>query len=147
MGKFVTEDVAKQIISRFATKQRGGHFACPRCGHMTMDAESVTRNALSRRADVYVCDACGMQEALEDMTDSRTPLSSWIIARNPELWRADDEEEREPVPCKYERPGWRCPICGEVVTLTDQNEAPHYCYKCPACGETTGADEWEEVQA
>lgn len=47
----------------------------------------------------------------------------------------------------YECPGWRCPSCGAVVTLTDKDEAPDYCYKCPACGAVTGADEWEEVQA
>ena len=33
---------AKTLIERFAKKQPGGHFACPRCGKMTMDAESVT---------------------------------------------------------------------------------------------------------
>ena len=49
---------AKTLIERFAQKQPGGHFACPRCGKMTMDSESVTHNALSRRATVYICDAC-----------------------------------------------------------------------------------------
>lgn len=86
----MSEDRSKAIIEQFAEKQRGGHFACPRCGRMTMNAESVTRNALSRRIDVYVCDACGMQEALEDMVDSISPLSSWAIAQNPELWRRDE---------------------------------------------------------
>ena len=70
----MNENKAKTLIERFAQKQQGGHFACPRCGKMTMDAESVTRNALSRRATVHICDACGMQEALEDMMDSITPL-------------------------------------------------------------------------
>mgnify|MGYP007134702696 FL=1 len=51
-----------------------------------MDAESVTRNALSRRATVYICDACGMQEALEDMMDSITPLTAWAIVAAPENW-------------------------------------------------------------
>lgn len=85
----MNEDRSKAIIEQFAEKQQDGHFACPRCGRMAMNAESVTRNALSRRIDVYVCDACGMQEALEDMIDSISPLSSWAIAQNPELWRAD----------------------------------------------------------
>lgn len=86
----MNEDRSKAIIEQFAEKQQGGHFACPRCGRMTMNAESVTRNALSRRIDVYVCDSCGMQEALEDMVDSISPLSSWAIAQNPELWRCDE---------------------------------------------------------
>ena len=81
------EKSAKATIEGFAVKQQGGHFACPRCGKMAMDAESVTRNALSRRANVYVCDACGMQEALEDMADSRTPLTAWAICAKPGAWR------------------------------------------------------------
>ena len=48
----MNENEAKTLIERFAEKQQGGHFACPRCGKMAMDAESVTRNALSRRATV-----------------------------------------------------------------------------------------------
>lgn len=86
----MNEDRSKAIIEQFAEKQQDGHFACPRCGRMTMNAESVTRNALSRRIDVYVCDTCGLQEALEDMVDSISPLSSWAIAQNPELWRCDE---------------------------------------------------------
>ena len=42
----MNENEARTLIERFAEKQQGGHFACPRCGNMTMDAESVTRNAL-----------------------------------------------------------------------------------------------------
>lgn len=75
------------IIAEFAKKQICGHFACPRCGRMSMDPESATRNALSRRADVYICDRCGMQEALEDIADSITPLKAWAIIENTELWR------------------------------------------------------------
>ena len=56
---------------------------------MAMDAESVTRNALSRRATVYICDACGTEEALEDMLGNRMPLVAWAIAQTPELWRCE----------------------------------------------------------
>ena len=63
----MNENDARALIERFAKKQRDRHFACPRCGKMTMDAECVTRNALSRRPEIYVCDACGTQEAIEDM--------------------------------------------------------------------------------
>lgn len=85
------ETLARILISEFAKKQRDGHYACPRCGMMTMDAKSVTRNALSRRADVYICDTCGIQEAIEDMTDGRTPLTKWEIVRKPEAWRMNAE--------------------------------------------------------
>lgn len=46
----MNENRARTLIERFAEKQQGGHFAYPRCGKMTMDAESVTHHALSRRA-------------------------------------------------------------------------------------------------
>lgn len=84
------ETLARVLIAEFSKKQQGGHFACPRCGKMTMDAESVTRNALSRRATVYICDACGMQEALEDMMDSITPLTAWALVAAPENWRMEE---------------------------------------------------------
>lgn len=86
----MNESEAKTLIERFAEKQQGGHFACPRCGKMTMDAQSVTRNALSRRVTVYICDACGMTEAMEDMMDSRTPLTAWAIIAAPKNWRMEE---------------------------------------------------------
>lgn len=85
----MNENEARTLIERFAQKQQGGHFACPRCGRMTMNAESVTRNALSRRAAVHICDACGMTEAMEDMADSCTPLTAWAIVQMPENWRME----------------------------------------------------------
>ena len=81
------ETLARILISEFAEKQQSGHFACPRCGKMAMNAESVTRNALSRRATVYICDACGTAEALEDMAGDRRPLTAWAIVSAPENWR------------------------------------------------------------
>ena len=88
MGKRFTEEMARSLIECFSKRQQGGHFACPRCGRMAMNENSV-HNALSRRIDVYVCDACGMQEALEDMADSRTPLEAWAIFRAPALWNPE----------------------------------------------------------
>lgn len=86
----MNENEARTLIERFAKKQQGGHFACPRCGRMAMDAESVTRNALSRRATVYICDACGTAEALEDMLGERMPLTAWAIVAAPENWRTEE---------------------------------------------------------
>ena len=92
----MNENEAKTLIERFAKKQQGGHFACPRCGKMAMDAESITRNALSRRATVHICDACGMQDALEDMMDSRTPLTAWATIAAPKNWCMEENcNERE----------------------------------------------------
>ena len=88
------ETLARILIAEFSKKQRGGHFACPRCGKMTMDAESVTHNALSRRATVYVGDTCGTEEALEDMLDERMPLTAWAITTAPENWRMAEGGEK-----------------------------------------------------
>lgn len=83
------DTLARLLIAEFAEKQQDGHFACPRCGAMAMNPESATRNALSRRATVYVCDSCGAEEAIEDMgAMPKLPLREWAIARAPELWRA-----------------------------------------------------------
>ena len=39
-----------------------GENFCPRCGRMTVK-DRLHTNALSRHATVYVCDACGTDEA------------------------------------------------------------------------------------
>lgn len=76
----------KNLIEQFAKMQADGFFPCPRCGRMTMSSR-VSTNALSRRADCYVCDACGMEEALEDMSGEARPLESWAIVKDPASWR------------------------------------------------------------
>lgn len=59
-------------------QHRGRH--CPRCG-----AEEKLGNrllALSRRADIQVCESCGSLEALEDAGFlERKPLEDWAIVR------------------------------------------------------------------
>ena len=77
---------AKMLIEEFAAKQCSGDYPCPRCGRRKM-ADNPFRNAMSRRADVYVCDACGMLEGIEDMPkNTRLPLSAWAIMKNPVAW-------------------------------------------------------------
>ena len=90
----MNENEVKALIERFAKKQQDAHFACPRCGKMSMDTESVTRNALSRRTAIYICDACGTQETIEDMMDSRGPLTAWAIAAAPENWHMTEKNTR-----------------------------------------------------
>lgn len=84
-----TTSKARSLIERFSEKQQRGHFACPRCGIYAMSSK-VTRNALSRRADVYICDTCGTYEALEDVTGRQMPLTEWAIVQEPELWRVKE---------------------------------------------------------
>jgi len=74
-----TSDQAKALIEEFAKVQEGGFFPCPRCGQYRMK-EKLTTNALSRHAKVYICDQCGMDEAIRDMYGKPLPLSEWGIA-------------------------------------------------------------------
>lgn len=76
---------ASALIAKFAEKQMGKHYACPRCGGNTMSA-TPTRNALSRAVPVYVCDTCGMNEALRDFTQQPKALDEWAIIQHPEDW-------------------------------------------------------------
>lgn len=70
---------AKEMLLALAARQKAGeHHLCPRCGQDTMNPAGVTRNALSRRLDVYICNACGTEEAIEDYTgNAPLPFRKW----------------------------------------------------------------------
>lgn len=62
-------------------KQSQGAFAyCPRCGKHSM-RNKLTHNAFSRRADIYVCESCGMSEALRDATQFNDDIMEWDMFR------------------------------------------------------------------
>ena len=82
--EFTAEVAAMDKIVRFARRQRDFRFPCPRCGKWAMNVDPV-RNALSRRAQVYICDDCGTLEAIEEAFGSILPLASWDIAKR-ENW-------------------------------------------------------------
>ncbi|HWP51661.1 MAG TPA: hypothetical protein VN626_08190 [Clostridia bacterium] len=46
-----------------------------------MDKRPV-RNALSRHANVYVCDECGMDEAMREYAGNPLPLEEWYVSKN-----------------------------------------------------------------
>ena len=75
------EKAQKQLeaLGRMQATGKAQGLPCPRCGHDRMN-ENPLRNALSRYATVYICDACGMEEAVLDMK-GRTPmpLEQWDI--------------------------------------------------------------------
>lgn len=70
---------AKAAIDDFAKRQIDGLHICPRCGRLTVK-DRLRTNALSRHANVYICDACGTNEAVHDMTGMPIPLKDWAIA-------------------------------------------------------------------
>lgn len=74
---------AKLIIEHFAKVQRKNRvrFPCPRCGYDTMNRELIM-NALSRRANVYICDRCGTEEAMADFYRLNDDLDSWSFVKS-----------------------------------------------------------------
>lgn len=71
----LNEQTAKAALERFAQIQRTSRFPCPRCGRQTMKGNTIT-NALSRHADVYICDRCGNVEAILDYMGKPPQLST-----------------------------------------------------------------------
>ena len=77
-----SEDEIKVSLNWLGKRQKtsttGGH--CPRCGK---PLESFARHALSRRADITICDSDGTAEALEDVgMVPRMPLAQWWCVQN-----------------------------------------------------------------
>lgn len=62
------ERVTKSIGDLKARQYAGEHMPCPRCGRETMKA-NIHTNALSRHADIYICDTCGTEEDLLKFID------------------------------------------------------------------------------
>lgn len=76
-------DAKARIESLMSRQKRGEALPCPRCGQDRMN-ENPVRNALSRRASVYICDECGTDEALRDMAGMPPlPFGEWSMARIP----------------------------------------------------------------
>ena len=54
--------IDKKLADLKAAQESGRYTLCPRCGRRTMKPQLYT-NALSRIADIMVCDSCGLDEA------------------------------------------------------------------------------------
>lgn len=77
------EEACKHALESHGALQRTGEIGpCPRCGYRPMNPRLML-NALSRHADVYICESCGMEEAMMDAAH-KPPLSlvEWAIFRN-----------------------------------------------------------------
>lgn len=93
-----SEEEAKKLIESLLPMQENpspdGHlFPCPRCGRDRMNCAAV-RNSLSRRANVYICNECGMDEAMLDMAGMPPlPLNEWGMVIGFDEGDEDDEGE------------------------------------------------------
>lgn len=88
--KISTVDEAVATLNWYGVHQRETDSRCPRCGEIMIGP--TTRHALSRYAQVYVCDRCGMEESLEKtgITEAK-PLTEWCAIKIPSVgggaWR------------------------------------------------------------
>ena len=79
----MTRDEMDRKLFDLKTRQDAGErMLCPRCGRNVLKAH-LTHNALSRHADLYVCDECGMTEAMLDMMRNPLPQEQWAVFHNP----------------------------------------------------------------
>ena len=85
---------AKKAIEDFAATQADGMHFCPRCGRFTVK-DRLHTNALSRHISVYICDACGMDEAIREYTEENLPLWDWAVAQLGAAMRYDEAYKRE----------------------------------------------------
>lgn len=75
-----TESSCKHILNSLGQLQQLGQIgACPRCGFRPMNPKLML-NSLSRYADVYICEACGMEEAvLAASQEEPIPFPKWSL--------------------------------------------------------------------
>ena len=74
-------EIDSRLLDLKARQDAGEKMPCPRCGRNTIKAP-LAHNALSRYADLYVCDECGMTEAMLDMMRNPLPLEQWAAFKN-----------------------------------------------------------------
>ena len=81
MDKFHIELYPKADLENEWAKNKHtpGAMPCMRCGGPMR--KSLAENALSRALNVYVCPACGMDEALRDAAGKVLPISEWYAVK------------------------------------------------------------------
>lgn len=72
----MTERTRKRLLDLQARQDQDCRMLCPRCGSTELK-KPVTTNALSRIAELYVCDDCGTAEAMLAFMKQAYPLHQW----------------------------------------------------------------------
>ena len=78
--KELLEAAWKQDKKLYAHGDAAAPPKCLRCGSPL--AAHLMVNALSRYADVQICEACGMDEALRDAAHTPLPLAEWDAVKS-----------------------------------------------------------------
>ena len=74
--KIATEAEAKITLDWWGKHQPESDCTCPRCGAPMLGKK--VHHALSRQANIFLCDLCGAAESLEDAgLTERMPLMKW----------------------------------------------------------------------
>lgn len=75
----------EKAIEKMLYDQQQGWPLCPRCGERMPD--KLTHGALSRHAKgVYICEACGTDEALRDWTVVKRSLHRLLCHGDAQRW-------------------------------------------------------------
>ncbi len=69
-------EIKKRLADLKAKQEKGEYTLCPRCGRDTMKPKLYT-NALSRLADIMICDECGQAEALLAVMNNEGTIYKW----------------------------------------------------------------------
>lgn len=78
--KVSTEAEAKATLDWYGKRQPDQDGLCPRCGERMPGSKA--RHAISRWADITVCDSCGTMEALEKAGLAPTlPMTKWAALK------------------------------------------------------------------
>lgn len=72
----MNERIQERLADLKARQLAGESMPCPRCGRKTMK-DAIHTNALSRQADIYVCDQCGTDEAMLAFMRNPLPIEDW----------------------------------------------------------------------
>lgn len=75
-----SERIEQRLADLKARQLAGEQMPCPRCGRKSMK-DAIHTNALSRQADIYVCDQCGTDEAMLDFMRNPLPLEDWACVQ------------------------------------------------------------------
>ena len=74
-----SEAEVKESLDHLGKARQTG-ACCPRCGAKP-DCYEHQQQALSRRANILICNACGTAEALDDFLGNQTPLADWAVVK------------------------------------------------------------------
>lgn len=70
------------IINYAKAQELGCVLRCPCCGKFTMN-QHIDNNSISRLADIYICNDCGVDEAVAELEKRKNNTDNWYIFKNP----------------------------------------------------------------